>query len=124
MRKGERQDQRFVSAGRLMEQRHNAEKLTWVRVPVKMVSLTRKRCTIEKWRQEQNGLFWRGDYIKEDNKPERTVIGSDPGEDIFCTLKTNDCRKIRMSQALFILARRLQVQLPHLRRKCPGSELW
>jgi hypothetical protein len=61
-----------------------------------MVSVSRKLSTIEELRKDQNRLFRQGDYINKGYKPEKTVLGSGPGEEIFYTLETgpNDDRGI------------------------------
>jgi hypothetical protein len=54
--------QGFYFGSRLQKQRPNPEKLSWVRVPVKIVSVARKLRTIEE-EQRQNQTCYFGYYI-------------------------------------------------------------
>jgi hypothetical protein len=52
----------FVSREYYRNEGYNPEKLSWARVPVKVVSVTRELITIEEQRKEQVCLFLRRDY--------------------------------------------------------------
>jgi hypothetical protein len=54
-------------------------KVSWVRVPLSMVSVARKLSTIEERIQDQSCLFRRGDYRSRDITP-KICPGFDPGE--------------------------------------------
>jgi hypothetical protein len=54
-------------------------------------------------------LFHREDYRKRATTPEKSVLGSSPGEDIFYILE-NDARRTKIRPELFVSARRLQEQ--------------
>jgi hypothetical protein len=51
----------------------------------------------------------------------KNVLDSSPGEDVFCTLESNDVRKACIRLSLFVSARILQEQMLQT-EKCPGSE--
>jgi hypothetical protein len=59
-------------------------KVSSVRVPVAVVSVALKLCTIEELLQEQSCVSARRLRGKGHN-PEKCVLGSSPGEDVFCT---------------------------------------
>jgi hypothetical protein len=69
----------FVSTKRLQDKGHKPENLSWVRIPVKMISVARKLSTIE----ERNQQFC---FVKEITGAKvtnpKTVLGSSPGEDV------------------------------------------
>jgi hypothetical protein len=46
-------------------------------------------------------LFWRGNERIKGHKPENTVLSSNQGENIFCTLETNDDRRRLIRTAFF-----------------------
>jgi hypothetical protein len=58
----------FLETRKRFQKGQNAEKLYWVRVPARVISVTRKLRTIE-GRQDKNYLFWRGDYGNQGYKP-------------------------------------------------------
>jgi hypothetical protein len=47
---------------------------------------------IEEWRYHENCFFRQGNYRIDGHIPEKTVLVSNPGDDFFCTLETNDGR--------------------------------
>jgi hypothetical protein len=73
---------------------HNPEKLSWVLVPVKIISVARKLSKIEELRKEQNCLFRRGEerrgggvVVSKVTDP-KTVLGSSLGE--YGTFRDNN----------------------------------
>jgi hypothetical protein len=63
----------------------NSEKVFWVRVPVRVVSVARKLCMIEEQRQNQNCLE---DYRTKSHNPEKLSWVRVPLK-IFCTVEAN-----------------------------------
>jgi hypothetical protein len=70
---------------------HIYENLSPVRPPVKMFSVVPNLISIKEQCQDQSCLFRKEDYRKKATTP-RTVLGSSPGKDVFCTLVTNDVK--------------------------------
>jgi hypothetical protein len=91
---------------------HNIEKLSWFRVPVKMVSVAQKLSMIEERHQGQSCLFQQGDYRNKGHNPKKTVTGSSPGEDSFFSSEIKHDRRKAPRPKLFVLAGRLQKQRP------------
>jgi hypothetical protein len=48
---------------------HNPNKLTWVRILMKIVSVAQKLGTTEEWRQDESFFFWRGNYRSKGHNP-------------------------------------------------------
>jgi hypothetical protein len=72
----------FVSTRRLQTKKfHNPEKLSWVRVSVKIVSVARKLSTIEERRKEQNCFLGEEITGTKVTNP-KTLLGSSLGEDV------------------------------------------
>jgi hypothetical protein len=99
----------------------NPKKLSWVRVPVKMVYVARKLNTAEKRRQVQNCLLQRGDYST-GHSPEKLSTVLSPSEDGFCSLETKHDRRMVPRPKLFVSARRLQDYKPK-KGICPEFKL-
>jgi hypothetical protein len=45
-------------------------------------------------------LFLRGDYRNRGHRPEKAVLESSPGKDVFCTLETINSRRGQISSAV------------------------
>jgi hypothetical protein len=59
----------------------NSERLSWIRVPERVVPVARERSTIEERRQDQSCLVGKGDYSNKGHNPEKSVLRSSPDED-------------------------------------------
>jgi hypothetical protein len=64
--------------------RLNSEKVPWVGVPAKMISVAQKLNTIKLWRRDQNCSFRRTDYRNRGRTPKKCVLLK-----FFCMLITN-----------------------------------
>jgi hypothetical protein len=80
-----------VQRGDYRNKGYNPEKLFWVRFSVKMVFVAWKLITIKEQCQNQCRFFRQRDYRNKGKYPEK-LQGSSPGEDVYCTLETNDGR--------------------------------
>jgi hypothetical protein len=88
-----RQEQRCLfGSGDCRNKGHNPEKLSWVRFPVKMASVSRKLSTVEERRQDQSWLVWRGDYSNKGHNPENVSWVRVPMKTISIS-ETNHDRK-------------------------------
>jgi hypothetical protein len=66
---------------------HNPRNLSWVQVPVKMVSGTQKLGMLEEQHQDQSCLFWWGDYGNRSHKPEKLSWVRVPMRMVFVAFK-------------------------------------
>jgi hypothetical protein len=64
-----------------------SENVSLVRLPVRVVSVARELSMIQERRQDKNCLL-RRDYRNEGHNPEKSALGSSPGEDSICSSKT------------------------------------
>jgi hypothetical protein len=63
--------------------RSQIQKFFWVRVPVRMVSVTRKLSTEDERLQDQSCLFRQEDCRNRGHNPEKCVLGLSSGDDGF-----------------------------------------
>jgi hypothetical protein len=95
----------FVSKRRSQNQTPKPRKLSWVRFPVKMVSVARILSTTERC-QRKIRSFRRGAIATNATTP-KSVLGSSPDE-VLCSSKTKHKRRTVLRQNLFVSERRLQ----------------
>jgi hypothetical protein len=97
----------FFRRGHYRNKGQYTEKLSWVQFPVKMVFVARKLSVIQERRQDQSCCF-SAKIAGTKARTLKTVLGSSPDEDGFCSLETKHKRRTMRRQNLFVSARRLQ----------------
>jgi hypothetical protein len=76
----------FVSKGRLHKQRPQHQKQSWVHVLLRVGNVAWKISMIKEWHQDQGCLLQQGVYrCKGQNYKKKSVMGSSPVEDSFCS---------------------------------------
>jgi hypothetical protein len=93
-----------------------AEKVSLVRFPVRTVPAARKLCKIDERRQRPKLYVSKRRLQKQRPQPRKTVLGSSPDEDIFCSSETKHDRRTAPRQNLFVSARKLQELRSHTRK--------
>jgi hypothetical protein len=78
----------FLETRKIFQKGQNSERLSSVRVPMKVVSIAWKLSTIEEQRKEHNCLCRRADYKDWGQNP-KTVLGSSLGKDVGFTDNNN-----------------------------------
>jgi hypothetical protein len=117
-----RQDQScLLWKGHYRNKSHNAEKLAWVRVPMKMVSVARKLSTIEERNQNQSCLFRRRDYKNKDRSPENVPEVRVPVKIVAASRKLITVEERRQEPKVFASLRGFQKQRPQPRKTVLGS---
>jgi hypothetical protein len=100
---------------------YNPGKLSWDRVPVKIVSVARKQSTTEKRHQTPMTFALKRRLQEQNPQLRKTILDSSPGEDGSCLPKTKHEGRTAPRLNTFVSGRRLQEQRPQSRESVLDS---